>query len=384
MTETSRFRLFANLSGVACLGLVAACGASDDSSSSQEKVTIGWLAKGASNNFFDLSRHAATLAAQDLASASGREVSVVLLDAEEATPEAQAARVDAAIDMRVDALAVSVLKPDVLTPVIDKASDAGIPVMTFDSDAPDSKRLTFYGISNLEGAHVAGDLLVELMGGQGKVAIMTAAGTQPGTLSTSQTYVERMNGFAEIVTAHPGVEVVSTTTCSATDEKEKAGCTAILEEVMAANPDITGWYLARGRVLREAGLGTMAPNWSARVLSGAMKVVAFDAPEDALHSVEDGLVHAIITQDYFGWGYDVVSLAFDAVTIGRQFEPFTDSRFDVVCSNNIGELRAMWSAKDFRGSLSPCNLASSAMQGSLKLGRPVVRMPAPTSPSRMR
>jgi ribose transport system substrate-binding protein len=337
-----------------CLGL-AGCG-SDDEGSKNEKVTIGWLAKGASNTFFDLSRHAATVAAEDLRSASGRDVEVVLLDVDDTTPEGQIAAAQAGIDMGIDALDISVLDPALLTPVIDAAVDQGIPVLTFDSDAPDSKRDTFYGISNLAGAESAARILAKQMGEQGKIAIMTAAGTMPGTLSTSQTYTERMSGFLDTIAEYPGLEVVATTTCSKTDEMEKAGCTGILEEVMAEHPDISGWYLSRGRVLREQDLESLAPNWSRAVLDGDVKVVGFDAPQDALHAVQKGLVQALVTQDYFGWGYDVVNLSFDVVAYGRKLESFTDSQFDVVCSNNIDQMVSMWDAKDFRSALEPCDI----------------------------
>ena len=130
----------------------------------------------------------------------------------------------------------------------------------------------------------------------------------------------------------------------------------ILEEVLAANPDVTGFYLARGRVLREVDLETLAPNFAAKVRAGELKVVGFDAPEDALHSVRDGLVHALITQDYFGWGYDVVSLSYDVVSFGRELDSFTDSQFDVVCSNNIDQLVDMWNAQDFRSQLDACDI----------------------------
>jgi ribose transport system substrate-binding protein len=341
----------------ACSTLVA-CSKDDDANTVPEKVTVGWLAKGSTNTFFDLSRHAAELAARDLSSASGSKVEVVLLDAAENTPEAQVAAAEAAIDEgAIDALDVSVLSPDLMTPVIDRATDAGIPVLTFDSDAPNSKRLSFYGISNLAGAETAARTLADLMGEQGKVAIMTAGGTMPGTLSTSQTYVERMDGFQNTMANYPGIEIVSTTTCVKDDETNKAGCTMILEEVLAANPDITGFYLARGRVLREADLETLAPTFAAKVHAGELKVVGFDAPEDALHSVRDGLVHALITQDYFGWGYDVVNLSYDVVAFGRELDSFTDSQFDVVCANNIGQLSDMWDAKDFRSSLEACDIA---------------------------
>jgi ribose transport system substrate-binding protein len=342
--------------GLTCCLLSAACSSDSHSSEGAKKVTIGWLAKGATNNFFDLSRHAAELAAQDLSSASGREVEVVLLDAQENTADAQLAQAQAAIDMGVDALDVSVLDPTLLTPIIDQAVDAGIPVLTFDSDAPKSKRLSFYGISNLSGAQSAARLMAGLVGNQGKIAIMTAAGTMPGTLSTSQTYTERMTGFTDALVDYPDMEVVLTIPCGKTEETEKAGCTGLLEEATIEHPEITGWYLARGRALREQDIENLAPTWAAAVQSGAVKVVGFDAPQDALHSVQKGLVNALITQDYFGWGYDVVSLSFDVVTFGRQMDAFTDSKFDVVCQNNIEQLVSMWDAQDFRTQLAPCDL----------------------------
>jgi ABC-type sugar transport system substrate-binding protein len=195
-----------------------------------------------------------------------------------------------------------------------------------------------------------------LVGNQGKIAIMTAAGAMPGTLSTSQTYTERMSGFTDALVDYPDMEVVLTIPCGKTEETEKAGCTGLLEEATIEHPEITGWYLARGRALREQDIENLAPTWAAAVQSGAVKVVGFDAPQDALHSVQKGLVQALITQDYFGWGYDVVSLSFDVVTFGRQMDAFTDSKFDIVCQNNIDQLVSMWDAQDFRTQLDPCDL----------------------------
>lgn len=283
---------------LACVSMMALVGCGGGDEQQEEKITIGWLAKGSANTFFDLSRHAAKLAAQDLSSSSGREVEVLLLDAEENTAEAQLASAEAAIDQGVDALSISVLDPAKLTPAIDRAVEAGIPVLTFDSDAPDSQRTSFYGISNQAGAVEAAKLLAAMMGNKGKLAIMTAAGSMPGTLSTSQTYTERMNGFTEtLAEVAPEIEIVSTLPCGKTEEMEKAGCTGLLEEVTLEHPDITGWYLARGRALREAELGTLAPTWAAKAKSKEIKVVGFDAPQDALHSIQDGFAHAVIGQD---------------------------------------------------------------------------------------
>src|SRR5580765_2731842 len=52
------------------------------------------------------------------------------------------------IVQKVDGIAISVLDAQALTSTIDKAVDAGIPVVTWDSDAPDSKRFAFYGVDD--------------------------------------------------------------------------------------------------------------------------------------------------------------------------------------------------------------------------------------------
>lgn len=330
-------------------GLLCACGDSEEKEPG--KITIGWMSKAAGNTFFDLCRTAAELAGDDLTAASGREVEVLIMDPEvveaDQAAAAQVAKIDEAIDTPVDALAISVVSPADVGPAIDRAVDAGIPVFTFDSDAPDSKRTTYYNMSNLEGAKLLAQLLGDLMDGAGKIAIM-----HTGQTSTSTTYIERMDGFMDEIEKNPDLEVVTTKYCA----KEVEPCTDLLEEAMAEFPDIKGWYLSRGRVLREAEILTLAPTWSQAVKAGDVKVVGFDAPEDALHSVQKGLVQALISQDLFGFGYDVVTMAYDAVTAGREFDDFTDSSFDVVCSNNIDELVEMWEKKDFRSDLTECDL----------------------------
>ena len=60
-----------------------------------------------------------------------------------------------------------------LNPAIDKAIARGIPVITFDSDAPDSQRLCFAGTNNYEAGKVAGKSMVEWLNGEGEVGIST-------------------------------------------------------------------------------------------------------------------------------------------------------------------------------------------------------------------
>src|ERR687890_2133274 len=58
------------------------------------------------------------------------------------------------ITQRVDGIAISALNGDFLTDTINRAIDAGIPVITWDSDAPKSKRIAFYGVDDLASGRI--------------------------------------------------------------------------------------------------------------------------------------------------------------------------------------------------------------------------------------
>ncbi len=317
----------------------------------EEPITIAWMSKAADNSFFDLSRQAALVAGRDLTSASSREVNVLLVEPASADKELQAAKIQEAIDMNVDAINLSVLDPPSATPLIDEAAARGIPTLTFDSDAPDSERVTYYGIDTVEASVMAAKLLAKLMGYSGQIAIMTSE-------DTSGAYIERINAFEDEIGKHDALSVATSVVCGPAEVMGKAGCTQILEEVTEAHPEVKGWYLARGRVLREPDLAQKAPSWSARQRSGEIVSVGFDVTDTSLPNLKNGLTNVLIGQKLFGWGYDVVTMTFDMLTSDRRFAPFTNSGFDIVCENNVDEAIANWMAQDFRRGLTDCELLS--------------------------
>ena len=67
-----------------------------------------------------------------------------------------------------------------LNDAVNKAVEAGIPVVTLDSDLPNSKRVAFVGTGNYDAGFKGGEKLAELIGGRGKVAILTKVGQQIG------------------------------------------------------------------------------------------------------------------------------------------------------------------------------------------------------------
>ena len=71
------------------------------------------------------------------------------------------------ITQRVDGIAISCLNGDFLTETINRAMDAGIPVVTWDADAPKSKRIAFYGVDDKAGGRIMGEEAVQAPQRQG-------------------------------------------------------------------------------------------------------------------------------------------------------------------------------------------------------------------------
>ena len=95
---------------------------------------------------------------------------------------------------------ISVSDASVLTPEIDAAIDAGIPVITVDSDAAGSRRLYFIGTNDLDAGRLGGRRIVDKLNGKGNVVFFTIAG-QPNT-------EERLKGFKDVFAARPGINIV--------------------------------------------------------------------------------------------------------------------------------------------------------------------------------
>ena len=82
--------------------------------------------------------------------------------------------------MKPGGILISVADAAVLQPEIDAAINAGIPVITVDSDAAASRRLYFIGTNNLQAGELGGKRLIEKLNGKGNVLVFTLAG-QPNT-----------------------------------------------------------------------------------------------------------------------------------------------------------------------------------------------------------
>jgi ribose transport system substrate-binding protein len=318
--------------------LLIACAAPAEPS--RPKLTLAWVTKSLGNPVFDHGYRGARQKAAELSASGPYDVELIAVGPTAADAVEQARVLDDLIARRVDGIAVSCNDPTACIDPIDRAVAAGIPVMTWDSDAPESRRFTFLSIDNYAAGRRAAELLVAATGPVGKVAIITGV---PGGLNLEQ----RVAGFRDVMAGYPDIEIVAEV---ATNEDISRGVQGV-EEVMQAHPDLDGWLFA-GLWPLVADRGAM-PLWEQASRSGRLKTVCFDTLPFQLELLRDGYLTALIGQKYWGWGYDSIQIVYDAVVHQKQFPPMIDTGMDIVTGNNVDAMIRAWETNDFQTPLPP-------------------------------
>ncbi len=95
--------------------------------------------------------------------AHGLGVKAEFTGSETYSPQEELQAFQKAVDMHPAGIAVSPARPDIFKDAIDAAVKAGIPVICVDSDAPDSRRITFIGTDNYQAGLISGKRIGELM-----------------------------------------------------------------------------------------------------------------------------------------------------------------------------------------------------------------------------
>jgi ribose transport system substrate-binding protein len=302
-----------------CVGLlgVAACGG--DTSDAPRTLRFALIPKSLDIPVFDFARIGGERAAAELG------VEVIYRGPDRADELRQKEILESFITQKVDGIAISVLNASFLTPTIDRAIEAGIPVVTWDSDAPESKRIAFYGVDDYESGQIMGQETVKLLDGKGTVAFITSLG--------ANNLQRRLEGARDVLAQHPGITILETY-----DIKEDSVRTG---EIIATGtnryPDLGAWISVGGwPVFSASALAPVPPT---------TKFVSFDTVASALTLLREGKVQVLLGQKYFGWGEESIKLLHGIVNGNRPANPIVDSGVDVVTADNVDAYEAAWKQK---------------------------------------
>ena len=296
-------------------------------------LTIAWIPKALNNPVFELGREGAAQKAAELTTRGPVPVNVLYVGPVTPDAAAQVRVMEDVIARGVDAIAISCDDPTACVEPINKAVAAGIPVITWDSDSPDSKRRTYLGINNYQAGHIAAYLLVRALKGHGQVAVLTG---MPGAYNLE----ERIRGFKDGLATFPDMRLVA---IAVSNDDINTGV-QVVEETMQAHPDLNGWFFA-GMWPLYAERGSM-PLWENAARRRGMKVVAMDTLPVELEFLRDGYLSALIGQKYWAWGADAVQMLYDHLVNDELFGWY-NSRVDIVTTSNVQAMLDAWKNNDF-------------------------------------
>jgi ribose transport system substrate-binding protein len=200
--------------------------------------------------------------------------------------QAELSELHSAIAAKPAGILISVSDATVLQPEIDAAINAGIPVITFDSDAGGSRRLYFIGTNNLEAGRLGGKRVIEKLGGKGNVVFFTL-GDQPNI-------DERLKGFKEILATRPDIHIAAVVDIKG-DARNAFDWT---QESMA----LTGPQRIDAFVCLESSSGKVVADAIERG-GGGRELLAWDVNQDTLDGIKSGAIDATIAQKPFTMTY---------------------------------------------------------------------------------
>jgi len=219
--------------------------------------------------------------------ASKYMVTAKVVGPENYDPQAELAELQKAVAAKPAGILITVADESVVGPGIDAAIAAGIPVITIDSDAKQSKRLFFIGTNNLEAGRLGGHRVVEQLGGAGNVVFFTIAG-QPNM-------EDRLKGFKDVLDSRPNIHIVDVV-----DIKSDARAAFDKTQEMMA---LTGPKKINAFVCLESASGKMVSDAIKRANATDRVLIAWDVNQDTLDGIKGGTINATVAQKPFTMGY---------------------------------------------------------------------------------
>ena len=237
-------------------------------------ITISWIGKTLNNPWWISTADFAMREAQAL----GVNMTIALPQ-EEVDLERQVAMVEAAIEQGVCAIIISPVSSEGIIPVIQRARDAGIVIVNFDTRIADPNMYdAFLGGDDVLGAYKAGRFIAEQMGGVGEVGLITG-------LMAQSTGIDRREGFMRAMANYPDITVVA----EASAEWRSDLANDVTTNMLMANPNIGGIFASNDQMA--VGMVT-AVQASERDINDII-LVGYDGILDAVNLMADGQLDAL-------------------------------------------------------------------------------------------
>jgi len=289
----------------------------------QQKYKFAVVPKAMNNPFFDVARDGCLKRAKELGN-----VECIYKGPIEHEPATEAQIIQDFITQKVDGIAISVADVAAMTKSIEAATAAGIAVVTFDADAPGSKRLAYIGTNNKDFGLALGKQLRELRPEGGKYAMISGG---PG----AKNLAERVDGVREALKGSKWVEVAgSPTFCN----DDSALAVQQMADLRTATPDL-------GAIVPVGGWPMFAPEGYKAFVNknkkdidaGKFTLVVADTLKMQLELLRDGYSNALTGQRPFEMGEKSMDILL-AIKKGEKVPEIVYTGLDLVTKDNVAQL----------------------------------------------
>jgi len=246
-------------------------------------------------------------------------VRLIINDAERSA-EKQVRQAEAFVAQKVDAIILNPCEVEASSPAVDRAIDAGIPVVNVNSETR-SAPSAFVGSRDEESGRIAMEYIAKRLGGRGNVLMMHGFMGQAAQ-------IKRDAGAREILAKHPDMKLLAEQSA----EWDRAKAMSLMENWIQSHGDKIAAVFAQNDEMAMGALIAL----EAAGLKGNVVVAGVDAIADALQAVKDGRLDATVFQDAKGQGSVAVETAFKLIR-GEPIKREVYIPFRLVTRENVGE-----------------------------------------------
>ncbi len=188
----------------------------------------------------------------------------------------------------VKGIGISVIDPAAMTPTINQAVASHVPVICFDSDAPDSNRLAYLGTNNFNAGFLAGQAARKLFPNGGKLMAFVGTMSQQNAIDRYNGFLKALQGSNITFLAPPMIDnqdknVAQTNIQNAITKYQSQGLNGLVGLYSYDGPAIIN-------VVQQENLRSK------------MKIICFDGDPETLKGLADGMVDLTVVQSPYQEG----------------------------------------------------------------------------------